>query len=217
MVKKQQVIVIGLGVFGTTVAQEMTRLGHDVLGLDIDEQRVDRLAQDITHAVIADVTDESALIELNAGSYDVGVVAIGRNAEATMLATLQLHELGVKKIWAKALSLQHHRILERLGATRVISPEHEMGVRISQELNYPMVHDYLSLGDDYFVVEFQTTEDLIGKTVGDLIGNLPVSALVAKRMKTSHIHPEASWDIQSGDRLVLGGQLDDLRALIHRL
>lgn len=217
MVKKQQVIVIGLGVFGTTVAQEMTRLGHDVLGLDIDEQRVDRLAQDITHAVIADVTDESALIELNAGSYDVGVVAIGRNAEATMLATLQLHELGVKKIWAKALSLQHHRILERLGATRVISPEHEMGVRISQELNYPMVHDYLSLGDDYFVVEFQTTEDLIGKTLGNLIGNLPVSALVAKRMKTAHIHPDTNWDIQSGDRLVLGGQLNDLRVLIHRL
>jgi trk system potassium uptake protein TrkA len=217
MVKKQQVIVIGLGVFGTTVAQEMTRLGHDVLGLDIDEQRVDRLAQDITHAVIADVTDESALIELNAGSYDVGVVAIGRNAEATMLATLQLHELGVKKIWAKALSLQHHRILERLGATRVISPEHEMGVRISQELNYPMVHDYLSLGDDYFVVEFQTTEDLIGKALGNLIGNLPVSALVAKRMKTAHIHPDTNWDIQSGDRLVLGGQLNDLRVLIHRL
>ena len=217
MVKKQQVIVIGLGVFGTTVAQEMTRLGHDVLGLDIDEQRVDRLAQDITHAVIADVTDESALIELNAGNYDVGVVAIGRNAEATMLATLQLHELGVKKIWAKALSLQHHRILERLGATRVISPEHEMGVRISQELNYPMVHDYLSLGDDYFVVEFQTTEDLIGKALGNLIGNLPVSALVAKRMKTAHTHPDTSWDIQSGDRLVLGGQLNDLRVLIHRL
>jgi len=217
MVKKQQVIVIGLGVFGTTVAQEMTRLGHDVLGLDIDEQRVDRLAQDITHAVIADVTDESALIELNAGNYDVGVVAIGRNAEATMLATLQLHELGVKKIWAKALSLQHHRILERLGATRVISPEHEMGVRISQELNYPMVHDYLSLGDDYFVVEFQTTEDLIGKALGNLIGNLPVSALVAKRMKTAHIHPDTNWDIQSGDRLVLGGQLNDLRVLIHRL
>ena len=115
------------------------------------------------------------------------------------------------------MSLQHHRILERLGATRVISPEHEMGVRISQELNYPMVHDYLNLGDDYFVVEFQTTEDLIGKTLGDLIGNLPVSALVAKRMKTAHTHPDTSWDIQSGDRLVLGGQLNDLRALIHRL
>jgi trk system potassium uptake protein TrkA len=217
MIKKQQVIVIGLGVFGTTVAQEMTRLGHDVLGLDIDEHRVDRLAQDITHAVIADVTDESALIELNAGSYDVAVVAIGRNAEATMLATLQLQELGVKKIWAKALSLQHHRILERLGATRIISPEHEMGVRISQELNYPMVHDYLSLDDDYFVVEFHATEDLIGKTLGNLIGNLPVSALVAKRMKTTHTHPNASWNIQGGDRLVLGGQLKDLRALIHRL
>lgn len=80
-----------------------------------------------------------------------------------------------------------------------------------------MVHDYLSLGDDYFVVEFQTTEDLIGKALGNLIGNLPVSALVAKRMKTAHIHPDTNWDIQSGDRLVLGGQLNDLRVLIHRL
>ena len=217
MIKKQQVIVIGLGVFGTTVAREMTRLGHDVLGLDIDEHRVDRLAQEIAHAVIADVTDENSLIELNVGGYDVAVVAIGRNAEATMLATLQLRELGVEKVWAKALSYQHHRILERLGASRIISPQHEMGVRISQELNYPMVHDYLSLGGDYFVVEFHATDDLIGKTLGGLIGTAPVSALVAKRMKEAHPHPDSSWKICSGDRLVLSGQLDDLRALIHRL
>lgn len=217
MIKKQQVLVIGLGVFGTTVAREMTRLGHDVLGLDIDEQRVDRLAQHITHAVIADVTDENSLIELNIGSYDVAVVAMGRNAEATMLATLQLRELGVEKVWAKALSHQHHRILERLGASRIISPQHEMGVRISQELNYPMVHDYMSLGDDYFVVEFHTTEDLTGKTLKKLIGNAPVNALMVKRAHQAHANPDSNWEICSGDRLVLSGQLDDLRALINRL
>src|SRR5690606_14716175 len=104
MIEKQQFIVIGLGVFGATIARELTRLGHEVLGIDSDEQRVDRLADEITHAVIADVTDENSLIELNAGSYDAAVVAIGRNVEATMLATLQLRELGVKKVWAKALT-----------------------------------------------------------------------------------------------------------------
>jgi len=217
MVEKQQFIVIGLGVFGATIARELTRLGHEVLGLDADEQRVDRLAEEITHAVIADVTDENALVELNAGSYDAAVVAIGRNVEATMLATLQLRELGLQKVWAKALTNQHHRILERLGATRIIAPEHEMGIRISQELNYPMVHDYLSLNDDYFIVDFQTTEDLIDKTIGEIINGEPVEALVVKRMKEAHPHPDHTWKIRNGDRLVLAGQIDDLRDLVNRL
>lgn len=217
MIQKQQFIVIGLGVFGATVARELARLGHEVLGIDSDEHHVDRLAEEITHAVIADVTDESSLRELNAGSYDAAVVAIGRNVEATMLATLQLRELGVEKVWAKALTNQHHRILERLGATRIIAPEFEMGVRISQELNYPMVHDYLGLDDDYFVVDFHSTQDLVGKSLGELIGDAPVQALVVKRMKDAHPNPDHSWTIRSGDRLVLGGQLNDLRALVNRL
>lgn len=217
MIGKQQFIVIGLGVFGATIARELTRLGHEVLGIDSDEQRVDRLSEEITHAVIADVTDENSLMELNAGSYDAAVVAIGRNVEATMLATLQLQELGLKKVWAKALTNQHHRILERLGASRIIAPEHEMGVRISQELNYPMVHDYLGLDDDYFIVDFHTTDDLIDKTIGEVIDGEPVEALVVKRMKEAHPHPGHTWKIRSGDRIVLGGQLEDLRDLVKRL
>jgi trk system potassium uptake protein TrkA len=217
MIEKQQFIVIGLGVFGATIARELTRLGHEVLGIDSDEQRVDRLADEITHAVIADVTDENSLIELNAGNYDAAVVAIGRNVEATMLATVQLRELGVEKVWAKALTNQHHRILEKLGAARIIAPEFEMGVRISQELNYPMVHDYLGLDDDYFIVDFHTTEDLAGKTIGEVINGEPVEALVVKRMKEAHPHPDHTWKIQNGDRLVLGGQLDDLRDLVNQL
>lgn len=217
MIEKQQFIVIGLGIFGTTIARELTQLGHDVLGIDSDEQRVDRLADDITHAVIADVTDENTLVELNAGSYDVAVVAIGRNVEATMLATLQLKELGVRKIWAKALTVAHHRILERLGANRIIAPEYEMGVRISQELNYPMVHDYLGLNDDYFVVEFQTTKDLIGKTVGEIVEGVNVNALVVKRRQEIHAPPDKSWKVLEGDRLVLGGWLEELRRLVKSL
>lgn len=217
MIEKQQFIVIGLGVFGATIAQELTRLGHEVLGIDADEQRVDRLADSITHAVIADVTDKNALIELNAASYDAAVVAIGRNVEATMLATLQLRELGLEKVWAKALTPQHHLILERLGATRIIAPEYEMSIRIAQELNYPMVHDYLGLGDDYFVVELHTTEALIGKTIGDIINDVHVEALVIKRLKEAHHHPDSQWEIRNGDRIVLGGQLEALRKMANRL
>ncbi len=217
MIEKQQIIVIGLGVFGATIARELTQLGHEVLGIDSDEQRVNRLAEEITHVVIADVTDENSLIELNAGSYDAAVVAIGRSVEATMLATLQLRELGVEKVWAKALTYQHHRILERLGATRIIAPEYEMGVRISRELNYPMVHDYLGLGEDYFVVEFHTTEDLIGKDIGEIVHGVNVEALVIKRHKEVHAHPDTTWTIRRGDRLVLGGWIDELRKLVNNL
>ena len=134
-----------------------------------------------------------------------------------MLATLQLKELGVGKIWAKALTNPHHRILERLGATRVIAPEYEMGVRISQELNYPMVHDYLGLNDDYFVVEFQTTQDLIGKTIGEIITDVKVKALVVKRGQDVHAPPDANWKVREGDRLVLGGWLEELRRLVKKL
>lgn len=217
MIEKQQFIVIGLGVFGATIARELTRLGHEVLGIDSDEHCVDRLAEDITHAVIADVMDENTLIELDAGSYDAAVVAIGRNIEATILATLQLRDLGVEKVWSKALTTQHHRILEKLGATRVIAPEHELGIRIAEELNYPMIHDYLGLDDDYFVVDFHTTDDLVDKTIGEIIDHTPVEALVVKRKTQTHPHPDASWTICSGDRLVLGGFIDDLRELVKRL
>ncbi|MFB9868330.1 potassium channel family protein [Vreelandella sulfidaeris] len=217
MIEKQQFIIIGLGIFGATIARELTQLGHDVLGIDVDEERVNRLAEDITHAVIADVTNENTLIEINAGSYDAAVVAIGRNVEATMLATLQLQELGVPKVWTKALTTQHHRILERLGSNRIIAPEYEMGVRLAQELNYPMVHDYLGLGDEYFVVEFHTTDDLIGKTIGDIIDDVKVEALVVKRNQEAHSQPDVNWKIRSGDRLVLGGWIEDLRKLVRNL
>ena len=211
MIEKQQFIVIGLGIFGATIARELTQLGHEVLGIDADEQRVNRLADEITHAVIADVTDENALIELNAGSYDAAVVAIGRNVEAAMLATLQLQELGVQKVWTKALTN------ERLGATRIIAPEYEMGVRISQELNYPMVHDYLNLGKDYVVVEFHTTDDLIGKSIGEIIKDFDVNALVLKRNKEVHAHPDLNLEVRIGDCLVLGGWLEELRKLVKNL
>ncbi|MFC4259732.1 potassium channel family protein [Marinobacter lacisalsi] len=217
MIEKQQILVIGLGVFGATIARELSRLGHEVLGIDVDEQRVDRLADEITHAIIADVTDETALRELNAGSYDVGVVAIGRHVEATILATMQLKELGVEKVWAKALTNQHHRILERLGADRIIGPEYEMGIRVAQELNYPMVHDYLSLGDNEFVVELHTTEELINKSLDALIEESDVTTLMVRRNRDSIVMPNRSFTIQEGDKLILSGQLSALQGLVRHL
>lgn len=212
---KQQFVVIGLGVFGETVATELTRLGHDVLGIDIDERVVDRLAESITHAVVADVINEDAMEELNIGDYDVGVVAIGSNIEAAILGTMQLRALGVEKVWVKALNSQHRRILGRLGATRVIGPEFEMGMRIAQELNYPMVHDYIDLGDGQFIVEVIASEKLqdcsMQKLKDDTQARVHVVAI--KRDRDSHMNPDLNFQLREGDQIVLEGQLDELRKL----
>jgi len=215
MQNKQQIVVIGLGVFGETIARELTRLGHDVLGIDSDEHVVDRLSESITHAVIADVTDEQVIEELNIGDYDVAVLAIGRNFEATILATMHLQNIGIRKIWAKALTAQHQKILQRLRVNRVIAPEYEMGVRIAQELNYPHVQNYIGLGDGDYVVEIEAGEALDGLAMETLLEQTgaSISALVIKRNTSIHHCPGRAFQIKKGDHLVLGGRLDEFRKI----
>ncbi|WP_336367820.1 potassium channel family protein [Marinobacter sp. C2H3] len=213
MQSKQQIAVIGLGVFGETIARELTQLGHDVLGVDQDEQIVDRLSECMTHAVIADVTDEQAIEELSLADYDVAVIAIGRNFEATLLATMHLQKVGLKKIWAKALTRQHQKILERLGVHRVIAPEFEMGIRIAQELNYPNVQNYIGLGDRDYVVEIVAGDSLNDRTFGELIEETgtDVRLLVVKRATSVHHRPADTFTLRKGDHVVIGGTLDDFR------
>lgn len=212
---KQQFVVIGLGVFGETVATELTRLGHEVLGIDMDGGVVDRVAESITHAVVADATNEVAMEELGLGEYDVGIVAAGSNIEATMLATMQLRASGVEKVWAKASASHHHRILEQLGATRVIGPEYEMGMRIAQELNYPMVQDYIDLGDDEFIVEIIAPESLQDRSMEDLIEETQsqLTVMAIKRGPETRVSPPHSFRLREGDQIVLQGQLTELRKL----
>ncbi|MAQ99567.1 MAG: K+ uptake system protein [Oceanospirillaceae bacterium] len=217
MSARKQFIVIGLGVFGATVARELAELGHDVLGIDINEDKVNQIADEITCAVTADASLESTLQEVNAGSYDAAVIAIGNNFETSVLATMQLKALGVEGIWAKAMSKEHHLILERLGATRVIAPEYETGVRISREMAYPMVHNYLDLEDDYFVVDFRISDEVCRKSLAELLENLPLTLLMLKRGTETFREPDLTQNLHTGDRLVVGGAFDPLRQLADEL
>src|SRR5690606_5486886 len=112
-IMKRKFAVIGLGRFGSTIALELARLGHEVLGVDQDRRRIDEVVDQVTHAVIADAEDEKALRELDISSYDAVVVAIGENIEANILSSLVVKSLGVKEVWAKAISHNHHKILAK--------------------------------------------------------------------------------------------------------
>jgi trk system potassium uptake protein TrkA len=214
---RQQFVIIGLGLFGETIAKELTRLGHEVVGIDVNERVVDRLSDSITHAVVADGADEKAIEELNLSRFDAAIVAIGEhNMEANLLATLHLKAMGLKEVWVKALTVDHHKILAKIGATRILHPEYEMGMHVAQALNYPMVNHYIPLGGDEYIVEITASEKLSGVILADVLGraDIDVTLLLAKRNGKTYPKPD-NFVIDEGDSLVLVGKLDQLKKSVE--
>ena len=153
-----QFAIIGLGVFGITCAKELEKLGNQVLAIDIDEKLVDDISEYVTRAVIADATDKDTIEELDLASFDGVLVSIGDNLEASLLCTLNLLSLNVQNLWVKAKTDSHHQILQSLGVNNIIHPEQDMGIRIAQKMNYPMVKQYMALGDEQFLVRLDPPE-----------------------------------------------------------
>ncbi|HLS50690.1 MAG TPA: TrkA family potassium uptake protein [Burkholderiaceae bacterium] len=214
-----QFAVIGLGRFGSSAALELMKLGHDVLGIDSNRKLVSKYADSLTQAVIADATDEQALAELSLQDYDVVLVAIGTDLQTSLLCVVHLKSLGIKNIWVKASSHPQHLILNRLGVDRIIHPEEEMGMRTAQALSYPMVEDYISLGNGQFIVEIHVSDQLQGAPIESFMNNLPspIYVIAVKRRSELLIQPEVSFSLAAKDILVLLGSLTALKTLAPRL
>ncbi|WP_446893181.1 potassium channel family protein [Acinetobacter sp. NS4_7] len=209
-----QFAVIGLGSFGATVATHLVKLNHDVIGIDSNKKFVENIADQITHAVIADATDEHVLEELNIQNCDAVVVAIGENIEASILCVLNLKNLGISKIYVKAKGKAHTMILTHLGVSKIIHPEEDMGVRIAQSLSYPMVSRYMSLDDNHYIVKVKIKDNLHGTRIHSLMSHAPeVKLLLFKRAETIFCTLESNLMLQTGDILVVEGQLEPLKRL----
>ncbi|MES2899419.1 MAG: TrkA family potassium uptake protein [Pseudomonadota bacterium] len=211
---KSNITVIGLGAFGSTVALELSRLGQEVLGIDLSASRVNAFADQLAQAVIADARDERVLRELGVHESDVVVVAIGEDTEANILATLLAKSMPKPKVWSKALNHNHHRILEKLGADHIVHPEHEMGLRVARTLIYPEVLDYISLGDDQFIAEVRASECVAGKTLMALhLSENDVKCLAIKHEGATFAPAPESYRFEVGDQIVLLGKLNHLRKI----
>lgn len=211
---KKQFAVIGLGSFGQAVARELMSLGHQVLGVERDEDRANRLSDVLTQVVIGDAGDERVITELGLDQYNAVLVAIGENLEASILCTMHLKTAGVEQVWVKAITSAHHRIVELLGASRIIHPELEMGQRVAQTLTYPNMLDYISLGDGYFVIEIRPGEGLEGYTVDDLeLERHEVHLMAIKHGKELQFEPGAGYELKRNDHLLVLGLLEPLRNL----
>lgn len=212
-----QFAVIGLGSFGGTVARQLIHLGHDVLGIDHVKKNVEDFAEILTYAVIADASDESVLQELNLQNYEAVVVAIGEDIEASILCVLHLKTMGVKKIWGAAKTKAHHMILSHLGVHKIIHPEEDMGMRVANALNYPIVSRYMALGDNHFIVKIKVIEVLQGMNLSQLIKQEPtINLIVFKRGTNVLKHIPEDLTLELGDILVLEGFIFDLKKLYQR-
>ncbi len=210
---KKQFAVIGLGRFGGSVCKELKRLGHEVLAIDSDEERVNAYAVLSTYAVQTNATDENALNSLGIRNFDYVIVAIGDNIQSSILCTLLLKELGVKNVWVKAQSNYHHKVLEKIGADRIIHPEYDMGIRIAHYLVSEKIIDYIELSPDYSIVELKATTKVTNYSIADLNvrAKYGCTILGIKRGEDIIISPHPSEFIQEKDILIIVGRNNELK------
>lgn len=210
---KKQFAVIGLGRFGGSVCKELKRLGHEVLAIDSDEERVNAYAALSTYAVQTNATDENALNSLGIRNFDYVIVAIGDNIQSSILCTLLLKELGVKNVWVKAQSNYHHKVLEKIGADRIIHPEYDMGIRIAHYLVSEKIIDYIELSPDYSIVELKATTKVTNYSIADLNvrAKYGCTILGIKRGEDIIISPHPSEFIQEKDILIIVGRNNELK------
>jgi trk system potassium uptake protein len=201
----RQVAVIGLRRFGLTVARILTERGHEVLGIDRDEDAVQQAKDVVTHAIQAEIADEALVRELGLGEVDVAVVAIGDDVEASIFVTALLVEAGVPLVAARANSRLHGMILKRVGADRVIYPEFESGVALAQSLRANNLTAYIELGPDIGISRLDVPTAWIGNSLADLQleQGLPFVVLVIQRGSETIAEPSPAEQLLAGDILIL--------------
>jgi len=205
-----QVAVLGLGRFGTQLALSLVEEGHEVLAVDQSETEIQRVADRLTKAAIADITDEQALRDLGIGNMDVGVVATAY-LEASVLAAMNLLSLGVRDVYAKAQSERHAMMLRRLGVQRVVEPEKEGGQRFAHLLRLREAKDYLSLTTDYGVATYEPPPRLYGTTLDKLDEERSTRRLLMLvRDNEVQLNPVRSQQIKANDLLIFSGADEDL-------
>ena len=206
-------IVIGLGRFGTEVAIRLCQLGCEVLAVDRENDPVQQISSDVTHAVVADARDVNVLKALGAAEFDCGIVAIGGDLAESVLTTMSLKELGVPTVVCKAHDDVHAQVLKKLGADRVVIPEKENAQRLAKSLSSENVLDYIELSDDYGIIDVPAPQSWVGQSLRDLNvrAKLGVNILAVKREGKINVSPSADFAIEEGDILVILGDNQALR------
>ncbi|WP_291726221.1 potassium channel family protein [Bernardetia sp.] len=221
--------VIGLGHFGYAVARNLAARGAEVLAIDRDIERVESIKDDVAYAVALDATDIKALSSQNVADMDAVLVAIGENIEGLLLTTVQLLELNVKRIIARAMADQQRLILEKLGVKEILSPEDEVGKLVAEKLLNPNMKAFLPLPDNYSIVEIQAPRRIVNKKVGQVrfSDNYALDLITIKRVYeeyhdgrkqfAEHLinRPTEDIAIEQSDVLIVLGKSNDVEKFVE--
>ena len=207
--------VIGLGRFGTYIATALSELGCEVLAIDRDEKRINQMADVVTRAVTADAQNKDVLKALGVQDCDCAVVAIGQELAAAVLITLNLKEMGVENIICKARDEQYGKVLEKVGATRIVSPEQMVAEKLARSLHSVNVLDYIELSEDYGIIDIPAPSVWVGKTIRELNirAKLDVNIIAVKHEPKITVSPSADYRIEKEDVMVVLGRYDSLDAV----
>ncbi|MEY4242401.1 MAG: hypothetical protein RJA14_2097 [Pseudomonadota bacterium] len=200
------VVVVGLGRFGGAVAESLTRLGHEVLAIEENLSLVQAWSDRLTHVVQADSSNIEALRQLGVADFQHAVVGIGSDIEASVLTVLALTELGVPDIWAKAVTTNHGKILEKTGAHHVVYPEAAMGERVAHLVTGKMI-DFIEFDDDFAIVKTRPPREAVGKTLAEsqLRSRHGVTVVGVKRPREDFTYAKPDTLVVEGDLLIVSG------------
>ena len=215
MKKDRQFVVIGLGRFGSNMAKALSKMGYEVLAIDKNQHKVQEFSDEVTHVVQADTTDENALRELGILNFDVVVVAIGEDVQANVLTTLQLKEIGVNFIVATSRNSLHTKLLEKVGADRIVAPERDMARRVAYNLASTSVMDYIELSPRFSIVEITAPKAFQNKTIAEsnIRAKYGINVVAIKRGEDLIISPLPSEKIIKDDIVVVVGKNESINGL----
>jgi trk system potassium uptake protein TrkA len=207
--------VIGLGRFGYHVARTLAQGGAEVIACDVDEEKVREVSEYVSLAYVLDATDAKALKESGIANVDTAVVSIGENIEASILIVVQLKELGVKEVVAKAITPLHGKVLEKLGVDRVVYPEKEMAIRVAHSLLAGEFIEEIPIGEKHSLFELKAFDFMLGKTLRelDVRRRFGVSVLAIKRGENLIVNPVGDEKVLPGDILVVLGTTEQLSSM----
>ena len=224
----KQFVVIGLGRFGSSIAQALSEKGFDVLAIDEDEDRIKEMEGIVSQSIVMDATDEKGLKELGITDFDTAIVSMGETIEDSIMITLSLKEMGLKKVIVKAKSELHSKILRKVGADRIIFPEREMAERLAESIASPKIFDFIELSKTHGIIEMVVPKRLVNKTLSELKmrEKFRVSVIAIKR-KLPFTLPDGATDFKeeiivapggddeviSGDVLIMLGKNENLEKI----
>jgi len=203
----QAVLVVGLGRFGSSIAEALDRMGHEVLAVDKDPAIVQEWSGRLTHVFEADSSTEEALRQIGAADFSIAVVGIGTSIESSVLTTVTLSDLGVGQIWAKAITPAHGKILERIGATRVVYPERDAGERVAHLVSGKLM-DFIEFDDGFAIVKMAPPQETRGFTLAEsqVRAKYGVTVVGVKSPNQDFTYAVPSTKISPHDLLIVSGE-----------